>query len=420
MSFISPKTFIFQNFFTKKFLDNENKRKTLVEKKEIKNTNDLIQKRNFLTALDKYLSVKKVIYFRNLEEEKNIGKKLTINKSNFSLDKFVRNRKITRLKLRDGIITKTNNLRNLKINSIFQKVKKKLTPTNNKKFNFEFNYSNYKNKKIKIKREIKEEKKSVNSMIDLGTNKFEDMFGDNIYKNKNENKENKDIINKIKKSSSTFLFKNISKKNKSNIINIKSNFKNEKSLFKQILGCKNNSIILKNSDFFKNNNKEEGFNVLSRNKNKSEFEIVKSTSIGTDSKFNQINFFRKSKNKTINKKYSRMKNFSRNKHNNSISLLSPESQKNRIIQKYNRIKKITEKMRFNYLDSYIVPIDQVDSVVKSRENLMMDFLKLSYLNDDGSQKIFLKKESKKKRPDNFKQRLLKSAEIFVDNGEFDI
>ena len=420
MSFISPKTFIFQNFFTKKFLDNENKRKTLIEKKEIKNTNDLIQKRNFLTALDKYLSVKKVNYFRNLEEEKNIGKKLTINKSNFSLDKFVRNRKITRLKLRDGIITKTNNLRNLKINSIFQKVKKKLTPTNNKKFNFEFNYSNYKNKKIKINREIKEEKKSVNSMIDLGTNKFEDMFGDNIYKNKNENKENKDIINKIKKSSSTFLFKNISKKNKSNIINIKSNFKNEKSLFKQILGCKNNSIILKNSDFFKNNNKEEGFNVLSRNKNKSEFEIVKSTSIGTDSKFNQINFFRKSKNKTINKKYSRMKNFSRNKHNNSISLLSPESQKNRIIQKYNRIKKITEKMRYNYLDSYIVPIDQVDSVVKSRENLMMDFLKLSYLNDDGSQKIFLKKESKKKKPDNFKQRLLKSAEIFVDNGEFDI
>ena len=419
MSFISPKTFIFQNFFTKKFLDKENKRKTLIEKKEIKNTNDLIQKRNFLTALDKYLSVKKVNYFRNLEEEKNIGKKLTINKSNFSLDKFVRNRKITRLKLRDGIITKTNNLRNLKINSIFQKVKKKLTPTNNKKFNFEFNYSNYKNKKIKINREIKEEKKSVNSMIDLGTNKFEDMFGDNIYKNKNK-KQNEDIINKIKKSSSTFLFKNISKKNKSNIINIKSNFKNEKSLFKQILGCKNNSIILKNSDFFKNNNKEEGFNVLSRNKNKSEFEIVKSTSIGTDSKFNQINFFRKSKNKTINKKYSRMKNFSRNKHNNSISLLSPESQKNRIIQKYNRIKKITEKMRYNYLDSYIVPIDQVDSVVKSRENLMMDFLKLSYLNDDGSQKIFLKKESKKKKPDNFKQRLLKSAEIFVDNGEFDI
>ena len=115
-----------------------------------------------------------------------------------------------------------------------------------------------------------------------------------------------------------------------------------------------------------------------------------------------------------------MKNFSRNKHNNSISLLSPESQKNSIIQKYNRIKKITEKLRYNYLDSYIVPIDKVDSVVKSRENLMMDFLKLSYLNDDGSQKIFLKKEPKKKKPDNFKQRLLKSAEIFVDNGEFDI
>ena len=416
MSFISPKIFILQNFFNKKAGHrNGNKTKKSRENKETKVTYSLIQKRKYGNALDKYLSLKKMIYFKDLKEQKNLVKKILFNRLNINLNKFVRNKKISDLKLKDGIISKTNNLQNFKIDNTFKKIWKKLTPKNYEKFDLDYNFSQEINKIIT--REVEEDRVNMRSMMNLKIKQFKDMLGENAFDKKTEN-ENGDIINKYKKDPITFLIKNIANK-KNNNINNKSIFKNEKLLFNQVLNNKNKSRSLKNFNVFKNNNnKERGISALSRNKNKKEFEIKR---IESNSKLKQFSFFEKIKNKTINKRCSSCKKFTRNKNNNSISFINSETQKSRIIQQYNSIKKSTEKMKLNYLNNHIIPSNKIDSLMKTREDLMIDYLKVKYLKDIvGEKNIFLEKISKHKRPDSFKERLLKSAEIIFNEQEFNI
>ena len=78
-------------------------------------------------------------------------------------------------------------------------------------------------------------------------------------------------------------------------------------------------------------------------------------------------------------------------------------------------------MKLNYLNNHIIPSNKIDSLMKTREDLMIDYLKVKYLKDIvGEKNIFLEKLSKHKRPDSFKERLLRSAEIIFNEQEFNI
>ena len=127
----------------------------------------------------------------------------------------------------------------------------------------------------------------------------------------------------------------------------------------------------------------------------------------------EINYFEKSKFKNTNKEKSLQDRFSRNK-NNSYSMLNSDNQKSELYKKYNDIIKTTKQMRLKYLDNNIIPLNQVDSITKIREELMMNIIKMKYLSMNKNKPI--KKIVKRKKQNDFKERLLKSAELF-GNGE---
>lgn len=136
-----------------------------------------------------------------------------------------------------------------------------------------------------------------------------------------------------------------------------------------------------------------------------------------NSELKKINSFIKTKFRRTNKEKSLQYKFSRNK-NNSHSLLNSENQKSELFKKYNDIIKTTNQMRLKYLDNNIIPLNQVDSIMKVREELMMNVIKMKYLSID--KKIPMKKVVKRKKPNNFKERLLKSAELFGNGKKSDI
>ena len=155
---------------------------------------------------------------------------------------------------------------------------------------------------------------------------------------------------------------------------------------------------------------------LSRNRSRT-IKIKRINKIENDNRPNselkEINYFEKSKFKNTNKEKSLQDRFSRNK-NNSYSMLNSDNQKSELYKKYNDIIKTTKQMRLKYLDNNIIPLNQVDSITKIREELMMNVIKMKYLSIDKNKPI--KKVVKRKNPNDFKERLLKSAELF-GNGE---
>ena len=312
-------------------------------------------------------------------------------------------------------MSKANKLQKLKIDSTFEKIWKKITPKSYEKYINEYNFSIDKNKIIL--RKINKEKEKINSMINLGINSFKNMFGDKIFSETNKNI----IENKPRKDPLIFMIRrNTIKKNNLSTNNIKS-IKSKKSFFNKTLKIfEDNKIkILKRSSYFRNDIKEmkETRNIdLSRNRSRT-IKIKRINKIENDNRPNselkEINYFEKSKFKNTNKEKSLQDRFSRNK-NNSYSMLNSDNQKSELYKKYNDIIKTTKQMRLKYLDNNIIPLNQVDSITKIREELMMNVIKMKYLSIDKNKPT--KKVVKRKKPNDFKERLLKSAELF-GNGE---
>ena len=159
---------------------------------------------------------------------------------------------------------------------------------------------------------------------------------------------------------------------------------------------------------------------LSRNRSRT-IKIKRINKIENDNRPNselkEINHFEKSKFKNANKEKSLQDRFSRNK-NNSYSMLNSDNQKSELYKKYNDIIKTTKQMRLKYLDNNIIPLNQVDSITKIREELMMNVIKMKYLSSDKNKPT--KKVVKRKKPNDFKERLLKSAELFGNGKKSDI
>lgn len=421
MSVFNPKLFILKHLIKKKYKEkSENsKNKSKIQKPEKifkNNINYIIQKSEFDEAFNKYLALKKITYFKELKEEKEPKKEITFDKLNITVDNFARTRNISNnFNIKNGIVSKANKLQKLKIDSTFEKIWKKITPKSYEKYNNEYNFSIDKNKIIL--RKINKEKEKINSMINLGINSFKNMFGDKIFSETNKNI----IENKPRKDPLIFMIRrNTIKKNNLSTNNIKS-IKSKKSFFNKTLKIfEDNKIkILKRSSYFRNDIKEmkETRNIdLSRNRSRT-IKIKRINKIENDNRPNselkEINYFEKTKFKNTNKEKSLQERFSRNK-NNSYSMLNSGNQKSELYKKYNDIIKTTKQMRLKYLDNNIIPLNQVDSITKIREELMMNIIKMKYLSINKNKPI--KKIVKRKKQNDFKERLLKSAELF-GNGE---
>ena len=147
-----------------------------------------------------------------------------------------------------------NKLQNLKIETTFGKIWKKITPKSYEKYNNEYSYSLDKNRIIL--RKINEEKEKINSMVNLGINSFKNMFGDKIFSETNKD----NIENKPKPGKDPFLIlirRNTIKNNNLSTNNIKS-IKNKKSFFdKTWKNFEDYKIkILRKSSYIRNDMKE--------------------------------------------------------------------------------------------------------------------------------------------------------------------
>ena len=77
-------------------------------------------------------------------------------------------------------------------------------------------------------------------------------------------------------------------------------------------------------------------------------------------------------------------------------------------------------MRAKYIKYHIIPLRKVDSIIKTREDLLLDFLKMKHIkNINSSNNMLYKKEKISKKKLIFKQKLLKSIEIFGNNPSLD-
>ena len=424
MSLFNPKLLILNHIkkqLKEKREKNKNKPKYL--KEEIidrNNINKILSEKEFERVLDKYLSLKQILYNRDLEEKKNSKKEFKFHKINFSFNEFTRSRNTNNdLNIKNGIISKTNNLFKLKVDSTFEKIWKKLSPKNYKKFDDEYNHS--KDKSDIILRKIKKEKEKINSMINLGVNSFKAMFGNEIFTKTNKkienNKENNHIKCRIKRNTINNLNDNIT--NNINIIKLRNSYRN-----KTFNNMKNEINILRMSDVSLKNGKVRSFSEYSKNKEEKGIKLIKIKKINPSkkiinpfTKLLKVKSFEKMKQKILGKQKSYNEKNSRNKRNN-ISSIDSENQKTSILQEYLNILKTTKEMRLNYLENNLIPSNKLDTIMKTREELMIYSLKIKLLKDKN--KFFNNKELKKIKADNFKERLLKSAELFGDKMTNDI
>lgn len=423
MSNFNPKLFILRHIIKK--LKEKHQNKPIIKKEVLtskNNINKIMKKREFEMAMQKYLSLKIISYYKDLEEEKKPKKEFKFEKINFTFNDFSRSRNANKkFNLKKGIISKTNNLYKIKIDSTFEKIWKKLTPKNYEKFNNEFIYFQDKNKRIL--RRIKKEKDKMNSVIDLGINKFKKLFGDRVFNKTNNNSENtsgEDIMkNFIGRNINKDYNINISSNSTGNIIQFRKSFDNKVSNN----NLENKIKKLRKTIFSLKNEKQTNLNIIPEKKldsGEKKIKIRKIHLINKDkkpySKLFPLKTKEKFRHKLLDKEKSKIDKYTRNKRN-FISLADSEDQKSNIFQEYTNIIKTTKKMRLDYLENHLIPTNKVDSIMKTRQEMMINSLIIKYFNKN--KKYFDKKEKKSKLL-NFKERLIKSAEIFGDEEMDDL
>ena len=394
MSFFSPKVFIFKSIIKEKYkpkivynISTEERKKNLMNlKSKLKsekivkgdlshnNINEVINKIRYGKAIDRYLFIKKKIYLNELKEQEN-KKEFKFEKLNMPIDKFARIKKKYKTDNKKGIIYQINNAYDLNVNSTFEKVWNKF-----------------------ILRKIKKDKKNINSMIDIKMKNMKKIFGNNAL--------NK--VNKEKKEVPIFLLiKNSIKKGYNSTKNIKyKRFFSQKSLN---INDNKKSILLKFSDSF---NKKI---IKSKGNNKINFNET------NEINFSDITNFSTSEKNKIKKQF-RFKSpnprTSRNIKNSKI-IFDSESQNNNnnnIMQDFNFFTKKNSQIRQAHLKKNILKLNKMKNNMKTRTETTKNFLSIKYIKD--SAKITPSKKLNKMH-NNFKERLIKSAEIIFKDEEYD-
>ena len=391
MSFFSPKVFIFKSIIKEKYkpkivynISTEERKKNLMNlKSKLKsekivkgdlshnNINEVINKIRYGKAIDRYLFIKKKIYLNELKEQEN-KKEFKFEKLNIPIDKFARIKKKYKTDNKKGIIYQINNAYDLNINSTFEKVWNKLSTKSYENFKEEFNDTQDKNKFILSK--IKQDQKNINSMIDI---KMKNM---------------KKIKNSIKKG-----------------YNSTKNIKYKRFFSQKSLNNNDNkkSILLKSSDSF---NKKI---IKSKGNNKINFNET------NEINFSDITNFSTSEKNKIKKKF-RFKSPnprpSRNIKNSKIIFDSESQNKNNIMQDFNYFTKKNSQIRQAYLKNNILKLNKMKNNMKTRTETAKNILSIKYIKD--SAKITPSKKLNEMH-NNFKERLIKSAEIIFKDEEYD-
>ena len=418
MSFFSPKIFIFKSRIMKNYKpkfenisSNEERKKNLlklksrlnsaklISKSDLRNNNvnEVINKIKFGKAIERYLLIKKKIYLKELDEQ--MGKKeFKFEKINFVLDKFARNKRHNKFDIKNGIVSRTSNEHSLKINSTFEKVWNKLSTKSYEKFKEDFNYTQDKTKLILKK--IKKHKNKLNSMMDMKIKNIKKIFGNDAL-----NREKKKRVEPL-----LLLIRNSIKKNYNSTKNINS-FKYKRCFSNKSLNRNeenNKKVLLKCYDSFNKNcikskgNKEINFNETN------EINFSDLTNFSTSEK-NQL------------KKQFRFKSSnqrpSRNIKNSNINLESESQNNNNIMKDFNYFTKKNPQMKQTYLKNNILKLDKMKNSTKKKDKeSIKNFLSNNYIM--GSAKIKPNKKIDKRRS-NFKERLIKSAEIIFNDEEYD-
>ena len=233
MSYFNPKVLILKRIIKKKLKTNkENTNKTeenSKEKSKIKNKSEIkkaktihendidtiIKKRKYENAINEYLSLKEISYLRELKEQK-IKEEFKFDDLNFSFNKFIRERNTKN----NIILNKKKELNELKIDSTFEKIWKKISIKNYGKFINDYNYS--KDKNNIILRKIKKNEK-INSMINIKIKNTKKIFENKMSRDENKKKE-KEI--KDEKDPLIFLIRRNNFKNRNKSVNYKNFDKN--------------------------------------------------------------------------------------------------------------------------------------------------------------------------------------------------
>ena len=413
MSYFNPKVLILKRIIKKKLKTNkENTNKTeenSKEKSKIKNKSEIkkaktihendidtiIKKRKYENAINEYLSLKEISYLRELKEQK-IKEEFKFDDLNFSFNKFIRERNTKN----NIIINKKKELNELKIDSTFEKIWKKISIKNYGKFINDYNYS--KDKNNIILRKIKKNEK-INSMINIKIKNTKKIFENKMLRDENKKKE-KEI--KDEKDPLIFLIRRNNFKNRNKSINYKNFDKNYYSCSNKNINDNINKRILNRTNFTTKIN--EPPKSLSQNNIRTI--KIKKININHENKNNQNN-------RRIRKVY--FNNYSRNRKIPNF-VLESESKKTDLIQEYEKIIKTNKKLKLNYLkNNNIIPYNQIDSIIKTRKKLMTHYLKIKYIKDNHS--IYIKnKNNIRKKEGNFKERLIKSAEKYFNDDTTDI
>ena len=415
MSFFSPKIFIFKSRIIKNYKpkfenisSNEERKKNLlklksklnsaklISKSDLRNNNvnEVINKIKFGKAIERYLLIKKKIYLKELDEQMS-KKEFKFEKINFVLDKFARNKRHNKFDIKNGIVFRTSNEHSLKINSTFEKVWNKLSTKSYDKFKEDFNYTQDKTKLILKK--IKKHKKKLNSMMDMKIKNIKKIFGN-------------DALNRERKKKAEpllLLIKNSIKKNCNSTKNINS-FKYKRCFSNKSLNRNedtNKKVLLKCYDSFNKNCIKSKGNLETNEIN-----------------FSDLTNFSTSEKNQLKKKFrlnSPNQRPSRNIKNSNINLKSEShnNNNNNIMKDFIYFTKKNPQMKQTYLKNNILKIDKMKNITKKKEKeSIKNFLSNNYIME--SAKIKPNKKIDKRRS-NFKERLIKSAEIIFNDEEYD-
>ena len=374
--------------------------------------NKVLKKREFERIFNKYLFIKRKTYFREVKDSKK-KREFKFDKLNYDLNKYTRNIVNPDYKIENGIVSKTNILRDLNIDLTFEKVWAKLSSNNYQKFNEK--YDNLKDKSDIIFRKIKKDERNCSSARNIRIKEIKKLLGDKIFdKEIEEKKIDADpfvyLLQRKTNKKENITTNNIDSARNTNLFSSQKLNVDDKNIKSLLL--KRNTVSLKNIDF---NKIFYNIQIKSENENKS-LSAKKKLSVKENIKkfISELNNFKTAK-KVTNKKLFDKKLFNKKHSRNKIVRVlsfNSENNKTNFFQEYKQILKSNKKLKLNYLKNHLIPFNQVDSIMKTREEMLVRYLMIKYNNFNITFKKNNKEEKIKPNRPHFKEKLMKSAELF--------
>ena len=360
------------------FRNNNNKTCLLLHIK--KDLNSYKSEKEYKKLMKNYSELKHKMYLKEKEEEKELQQKeeqkeigYYFKKFNNKMNQFKRNIHKTRFtnlnqQYKKGIVTRSKNAYNKKVNSVIYKVSCRF-------------YDGFKGKK-----DYKQ------FMIDgnCSTEKS-NSFINNDTKLKKSNSNN-NITNNLTKYRNSLAKTQKKRKRLQSVKTVRSNNLSETMASTNINVNLNSSTTvifntrIKNENFEKRNYKnlddKNKYNLI-KNKNRKKMSIHSSLSKISNNIKNNNNYTKNSPKKKI--KHHTIKNYSPF----SVNIKD-------IVNQYNKIKKNTKKTKDKFLDYKICNKDRIDSLIETKEDLLMFLLKRKFLEKYIPPKKIKKREEKTK------------------------